>query len=298
MWAAMSCSSGPAPEMRQRFARTKTSDRKWVHALLIALYAYDPEIVILGGSESAAFSFFQKTMMETLVSNFAYQHALQRLAIGPSELPDIALLVRRRAAPGFARERQFMSLSYGNPRTAECLERLLRAQRKAVEEIARRINEEDIRYVFVAARGTSENAARYANYLWGAMNGLPVALAAPSLFTYYDDRRKLKGALVVGIRNPAGSPDIVSVLAEGNAAAIADSCEMRSPTPSILRWRRPLTSSLISMQGRRMAVAGNQDLQRRTDGHRHDRNCVAARAIAVAGTGACPALVDPAGPRP
>lgn len=62
------------------------------HALLITLYAYDPEIVILGGSVSAAFSFFQKTMMETLASTFAYQHALQRLVIEPSELPDIALL--------------------------------------------------------------------------------------------------------------------------------------------------------------------------------------------------------------
>lgn len=62
------------------------------HALLIALYAYDPEIVILGGSVSAAFSLFQKSMMETLVSSFAYQHALQRLVIVPSELPDIALL--------------------------------------------------------------------------------------------------------------------------------------------------------------------------------------------------------------
>lgn len=62
------------------------------YALLIALYAYDPEIVILGGSVSAAFSFFQRTMMETLASSFAYQHALQRLVIVPSELPDIALL--------------------------------------------------------------------------------------------------------------------------------------------------------------------------------------------------------------
>lgn len=97
----------------------------------------------------------------------------------------------------------------------ECLERLLSSQRKAVEEIARRINEEDIRYVFVAARGTSENAARYANYLWGAMNGLPVALAAPSLFTYYDRPPNLKGALVVGISQSGRSPDIVSVLAEG-----------------------------------------------------------------------------------
>ena len=49
-------------------------------------------------------------------------------------------------------------------------------QRQAVEEIARAIHQRDIRYVFLAARGTSDNAGRYANYLWGAMNGLPLAL--------------------------------------------------------------------------------------------------------------------------
>ena len=62
------------------------------HAVLIALYSYDPEIIILGGSISAAFPFFKKAMMEKLVSTFAYQHALQRLVIEPSDLPDIALL--------------------------------------------------------------------------------------------------------------------------------------------------------------------------------------------------------------
>ncbi|HSP06661.1 MAG TPA: SIS domain-containing protein [Acidobacteriota bacterium] len=97
----------------------------------------------------------------------------------------------------------------------ECLDRLVRTKRKAAEEIARHINERDIRYVFVAARGTSENAARYANYLWGARNGLPIALAAPSLFTYYDCPPRLRGALVVGISQSGRSPDIVSVVAEG-----------------------------------------------------------------------------------
>jgi glutamine---fructose-6-phosphate transaminase (isomerizing) len=96
-----------------------------------------------------------------------------------------------------------------------CLEWLLFKQRSTAEEIARRINVSDIRFVFVAARGTSENAGRYANYVWGVMNGLPVALAAPSLFTYYNRPPKLEGGFVVGISQSGRSPDIVSVLAEG-----------------------------------------------------------------------------------
>lgn len=96
-----------------------------------------------------------------------------------------------------------------------CLERLLSAQRKNVEQIAKAIRSRDIQFAFLTARGTSDNAGRYANYLWGARNGLPLALATPSLFTYYQQPPKLNNALVVGISQSGQSPDIVSVLQEG-----------------------------------------------------------------------------------
>jgi glucosamine--fructose-6-phosphate aminotransferase (isomerizing) len=69
-------------------------------------------------------------------------------------------------------------------------------------------------YVVIAARGTSDNAARYAKYLFGAYNGLPVALATPSLSTLYQRPPKLNRALVVGISQSGQSPDVVSVLKE------------------------------------------------------------------------------------
>ncbi len=92
---------------------------------------------------------------------------------------------------------------------------LLTAQRKHIEDIAREIKKRDIHYVFLAARGTSDNAGRYANYLWGAFNQLPLALATPSLFSIYNTPPRLQNALVVGISQSGQSPDIVSVLAEG-----------------------------------------------------------------------------------
>ena len=92
---------------------------------------------------------------------------------------------------------------------------LLAGQREAVQEIGRAIRSREVLYAFIAARGTSDNAARYANYLWGAKNRLPLALATPSLFTYYQQPPRLKNALVVGISQSGQSPDIVSVVAEG-----------------------------------------------------------------------------------
>jgi glucosamine--fructose-6-phosphate aminotransferase (isomerizing) len=98
----------------------------------------------------------------------------------------------------------------------ERLARLLRSQRMNVEKIAASIRLREIRYVFLAARGTSDNAGRFANYLWGVQNRLPLALATPSLFTYYNRPPKLEGALVVGVSQSGQSPDIVSVIEEGH----------------------------------------------------------------------------------
>ena len=97
----------------------------------------------------------------------------------------------------------------------ERIKSLLDSQKKTVERIAAAIQTRDVSFVFLAARGTSDNAGRYANYLLGAMNGLPLALATPSLFTFYNRPPKLKNALVIGISQSGTSPDIVSVLEEG-----------------------------------------------------------------------------------
>ena len=71
-------------------------------------------------------------------------------------------------------------------------------------------------YVVLAARGSSDNAGRYAQYLWGARNRLSVALTTPSLFGAYASPPNLDGALVVGISQSGESPDLLRVLEEAN----------------------------------------------------------------------------------
>ena len=95
------------------------------------------------------------------------------------------------------------------------LRRLLDSQMGCAREIAHEVRQRNIDFVFLAARGTSDHAGLYAKYLWGAVNGLPVALAAPSLFSIYGSPPALGNALVVGISQSGQSPDIVSVLEEG-----------------------------------------------------------------------------------
>lgn len=95
------------------------------------------------------------------------------------------------------------------------LARLLEKQKSSIQKIAREIKKFDPVHAFIAARGTSDNAARYANYLFGAHNQLPVTLATPSLFTIYNQPPRLRQALVVVISQSGQSPDVVSVLEEG-----------------------------------------------------------------------------------
>ena len=84
-----------------------------------------------------------------------------------------------------------------------------------IQKIAQEIKEKDFKYIFLAARGTSDNAGLYAKYLFGAHNHIPIALAAPSLFSIYNSPPNLDGALVLAISQSGQSPDIVNVIKEG-----------------------------------------------------------------------------------
>lgn len=94
------------------------------------------------------------------------------------------------------------------------LARLLLEERQTAEALAAEIKRRDVDHVVIAARGTSDNAARYAQYLLGAANGLPVGLAAPSLFTIYQQPPRFGNALVLGISQSGKSPDMLAVVAE------------------------------------------------------------------------------------
>lgn len=98
----------------------------------------------------------------------------------------------------------------------EVIERVVARNGDVAAQVAQAWQAEGVDHVVIAARGTSDNAARYAQYLWGARNDLSVGLAAPSLFSVYESPPVLGNSSVVGISQSGQSPDIVAVLAEAN----------------------------------------------------------------------------------
>jgi glucokinase len=60
-------------------------------AMLIVLYTFDPEMIVLGGSVSRSYPLFEARMRLRLAT-FPHPHVLERLEIVRSEIEDVALL--------------------------------------------------------------------------------------------------------------------------------------------------------------------------------------------------------------
>jgi glutamine---fructose-6-phosphate transaminase (isomerizing) len=94
----------------------------------------------------------------------------------------------------------------------ETLRRFLADGRDQVAPIARMLHERGVESLLIAARGSSDHAAIYAEYLFGARHRLPVALATPSLITLYGVEPTFGHSAVIGISQSGASPDVVAVV--------------------------------------------------------------------------------------
>ena len=86
------------------------------------------------------------------------------------------------------------------------------APAREIAAAAARVVERRPRHAIFVGRGTSDHAALYAAYLTEIRLGIPVGLASPSAITLYGARPDLADALVVGVSQSGGSPDLTEVL--------------------------------------------------------------------------------------
>jgi glutamine---fructose-6-phosphate transaminase (isomerizing) len=92
------------------------------------------------------------------------------------------------------------------------LEKTIRAESKKLNKIGNFLQNREIDLIVLAARGSSDNAALFGRYLLEMTCGIPVSLAAPSVYTLYRAKPDLKRALVVGISQSGEGSDINRVL--------------------------------------------------------------------------------------
>ena len=162
----------------------------------------------------------------------------------------------------------------------EALARLLDRQQAYAEQIGELFRGGDVQYVLIASRGSSSNAARYAQYLLGRANRVPVAFATPSLFTLYNQPPRLDGALVIGISQSGKSPDVVSVVEEAR----------RQGRPTVAITNSPASPLGLAADGVLKLEAGDEHAVAATKTYVNSLGAVAL--IFAASTGDARALAE------
>jgi glutamine---fructose-6-phosphate transaminase (isomerizing) len=118
------------------------------------------------------------------------------------------------------------------------LARLLEAESGAIEALAAGLRERPPRFALIAARGSSDNVARYAQHVLGHLCRIPVALATPSLHTLYGTPPRLDGALVIGISQSGASPDVTAVVRDATEQGQATVAITNDPASPMARAAR------------------------------------------------------------
>ena len=98
------------------------------------------------------------------------------------------------------------------------IDKTLRGELRNFDRLRKRVAQRPPRLVVLAARGTSDNAAQFGRYLLEIATGIPVSLAAPSIFTLYRAHMRFDDALVVAISQSGESTDTNFVLEQARAA--------------------------------------------------------------------------------
>jgi glucosamine--fructose-6-phosphate aminotransferase (isomerizing) len=115
------------------------------------------------------------------------------------------------------------------------LGRQLASSVPALGALAARLRDRPVDSVVIAARGSSDHAAIYGQYVLGVRNRLSVGLATPSAVSLYGAEPRVGRSLVIGISQSGASPDIVSVIAAARregAPTVAITNDPASPLAS------------------------------------------------------------------
>jgi glucosamine--fructose-6-phosphate aminotransferase (isomerizing) len=98
------------------------------------------------------------------------------------------------------------------------IERTLKAEWQHAMKLREYFQHHPVKMIVLAARGTSDNAAQFGRYLLEITTGIPVSLAAPSIFTLYGSTLNLKDAAVIAISQSGESTDTNIVLERAKEA--------------------------------------------------------------------------------
>src|SRR6185437_2708162 len=92
---------------------------------------------------------------------------------------------------------------------ADAIARQLEENRHAIASLAQWLRAHPPRFIATCARGSSDHAATYGQYLFETQLGLVTASASPSIASVYAVKPKLQDALFIAISQSGRSPDLL-----------------------------------------------------------------------------------------
>jgi len=117
----------------------------------------------------------------------------------------------------------------------DVLSRILLEERGKIQRLGEAVKKKSPRLIVLVARGSSDNAALFGRYLLEIATGIPVSLAAPSVYTVYGAKLHLEHALVVGVSQSGEGEDINAVLSAARAAGSFTIGITNEPNSSMVR---------------------------------------------------------------
>jgi glucosamine--fructose-6-phosphate aminotransferase (isomerizing) len=102
--------------------------------------------------------------------------------------------------------------------SATAIARQLDANHEVIAALAAALRREPPRFVATGARGSSDNAATFAKYLFETRLGVTTTSAAPSVQSIYAAHQQLEGSVFLAISQSGRSPDLVEQAAAAKRA--------------------------------------------------------------------------------
>ena len=133
--------------------------------------------------------------------------------------------------------------------------RFLGRATEVVAPLAEVIRDREVEQVVIAARGTSDHAAIYAQYVLGVRHALSVGLGTPSVISLYGAEPRLDRSLVVGISQSGASPDVVAVIDAGRRQGAPTLAITNDPSSPLARTA---ATSIDLGAGPELAVAATK----------------------------------------
>ena len=158
----------------------------------------------------------------------------------------------------------------------QALRRFLADGPDQVAPVVRALAERGVESLLIAARGSSDHAAIYAQYVFGARHRLPVALATPSLITLYGVEPRFGNSAVIGISQSGASPDVVAVVTAARrqgvptiaitntpgsplAGAAVHAIDLRAGPETAVAATKTYTAELVALALLSAELAGDDD---------------------------------------